>query len=280
MDLNLGDGVVETVLHGYELDFGIWAPHDPGEERARLRISNGLKAQYAALSYCWGSTRQLSTTEEILKPFTEEEIEMKKLTQTLQDAFMFISMMPQIYEGAAVTLSAASASACSPGFLEDRAQVRDVLDDSFPLPCALKETGQTSVEDILENFAKKSIDQRAWTLQESWLAPRLLIYGSAPLQWQCLSAGYWAEYTCREMTDVEDKLPALSGLAAEFGRPLDDEYLAGLWKSTLPYSLLWYQVSERPTSPSSTYRAPLWSWASIDGRIRFETPTRGLQRRR
>jgi hypothetical protein len=39
-------------------------------------------------------------------------------------------MMPRIYEGATVTLSVASASDCGHGLLEDRNQVRDVIDDS------------------------------------------------------------------------------------------------------------------------------------------------------
>jgi hypothetical protein len=39
-------------------------------------------------------------------------------------------MMPRIYEGATVTLSVASASGCGHGFLEDRNQVREVIDDS------------------------------------------------------------------------------------------------------------------------------------------------------
>jgi hypothetical protein len=338
---------------------------ESGTERIKLKISKGAKAQYAALSYCWGSTKQMTTTLESLLSFTEDGIEIKDLPKTLQDAIhvcrnlelryiwidslcilqdsavdkaVEISMMPQIYKGATVTISAAVASDCGQGFLEDRSHVRDVLDASFPLPYALKDTGKTDLQEVLGNldeddtdgiflcpspycgfnvkeFEKEPINQRAWTLQESWLSPRLLIYGAGPLQWQCLSAAKsfggtlpsqvqedffptrnrhkfiaprpdvadqetlsseWmtivSEYTGRSMTDPQDKLPALSGIAAEFGRLSGDEYVAGLWASTLPYSLLWHQVSQPPSPPNETYRAPSWSWAAVDGVIRFEDP--------
>ncbi|KAH8791799.1 hypothetical protein BGZ57DRAFT_749308, partial [Hyaloscypha finlandica] len=47
------------------------------------------------------------------------------------DKAIEISMMPRIYEGATVTLSVASTSGCGHGFLEDKNQIRDVIDDSF-----------------------------------------------------------------------------------------------------------------------------------------------------
>ncbi|KAF2813107.1 uncharacterized protein BDZ99DRAFT_517395 [Mytilinidion resinicola] len=72
-----------------------------------------------------------------------------------------------------------------------------------------------------------------------------------------------------------DKLPAVSGLAQSFlenmklmnGEP--DVYLAGLWKGDLIPSLLRCVVGWDHTKPSE-YRAPSWSWASINGRIKFE----------
>ncbi|KAL5323084.1 hypothetical protein ACEPPN_007612 [Leptodophora sp. 'Broadleaf-Isolate-01'] len=80
-------------------------------------------------------------------------------------------------------------------------------------------------------------------------------------------------YTCLEITNPHDRLPALSGITS--GRK--DVYLAGLWKSILLESLHWYPLS-RSYSPSGRimayrpngYRAPTWSWASIESPIRFE----------
>ena len=73
------------------------------------------------------------------------------------------------------------------------------------------------------------------------------------------------DYASRQLTFAKDKLPALSGLAryTSHTRP-DDMYLAGLWKSELPSNLLWGVIKGvRP----STYRAPSWSWAALDGEI-------------
>lgn len=69
-------------------------------------------------------------------------------------------------------------------------------------------------------------------------------------------------YGPRKLTKPSDKLPALSGLARIFSERLDDEYLAGLWKKDLLEGLLWQGLSCRRVKP---YRAPSWSWASMDG---------------
>jgi len=72
----------------------------------------------------------------------------------------------------------------------------------------------------------------------------------------------WAQiiehYTQRKLTNGEDKLVAVSALAKEIGAILNDEYLAGIWRKTLPWGLLWsvfsYDVLDAIRSPR--YRAP------------------------
>jgi hypothetical protein len=53
----------------------------------------------------------------------------------------------------------------------------------------------------------------------------------------------WCEivaiYTRRALTLGTDRLPAISGIAAQFGSILCDEYKSGLWKSTMECELLW-----------------------------------------
>ncbi|KAF2742809.1 HET-domain-containing protein [Sporormia fimetaria CBS 119925] len=76
-------------------------------------------------------------------------------------------------------------------------------------------------------------------------------------------------YTRRQMTFPSDKLPALAGLAHKVntirnaGLEGDLDYLAGLWRSNLLEGLCWF--APRPCQPSKEYRAPSWSWASVDG---------------
>lgn len=79
-------------------------------------------------------------------------------------------------------------------------------------------------------------------------------------------------YTATLLTVPSDKLIALSGLAKKFLPRMDDVYVAGMWKRWLNVSLLWYvdngqKVDGSPSSRPQYYRAPSWSWASVDGVI-------------
>lgn len=77
-------------------------------------------------------------------------------------------------------------------------------------------------------------------------------------------------YTRSNLTKEEDKLVAISGVAKDMQQLLNDEYLAGLWRRHLPYHLLWYKERASLTSfrlGTAKYRAPSWSWASLDGEI-------------
>lgn len=75
----------------------------------------------------------------------------------------------------------------------------------------------------------------------------------------------WAQtiehYTQRKLTNNKDKLVAVSAPAKEIGAILNDEYLAGIRRKTLPWGLLWsvfmYDVLDAVRSPK--YRAPSWS---------------------
>lgn len=74
------------------------------------------------------------------------------------------------------------------------------------------------------------------------------------------------EYTKCQLTRQSDKLVAFSGLAKVFEKATGDEYVAGWWKSRLAEQLDWRVY--HPVARSDTYRAPSWSWASIDGQVR------------
>jgi hypothetical protein len=75
------------------------------------------------------------------------------------------------------------------------------------------------------------------------------------------------DYTSRNISVPADKLVALAGIVEQFHLVYNSQYLAGLWQKTLLLDLLWYndsfELERRPTE----YRAPSWSWASINGRV-------------
>lgn len=92
------------------------------------------------------------------------------------------------------------------------------------------------------------------------------------------ASGCWedivTEYTQCNVTKSEDKLVAVSGLAKKLQAVIGGEYFAGLWGSAIPQQLLW-QVDPTsgpdrivPLRPAQ-YRAPFWSWASLDGNVFF-----------
>jgi len=93
-----------------------------------------------------------------------------------------------------------------------------------------------------------------------------------------------SNYMNLNITYPNDILPALSGCARIFSRLSGDQYLAGLWKSSISEDLVWYierrgdsskpeasntgvierrvdRFAPKPRPPSWT--APSWSWASV-----------------
>ncbi|KAH7090773.1 heterokaryon incompatibility protein-domain-containing protein [Paraphoma chrysanthemicola] len=150
--------------------------------------------------------------------------------------------------------------------------------------------------------------ERAWVYQERLLAPRVLHLTAHELVFECaesticqcsntdqtyvISEGdpkvdhamalafggtdvskRWRtvvqEYSPLRLTFAKDRLPALAGLAHQFAehRP-GDTYLAGVWRRTLFADMLW-TAFPGPAAPLQIWRAPSWSWACIQGAIRY-----------
>jgi Heterokaryon incompatibility protein (HET) len=113
--------------------------------------------------------------------------------------------------------------------------------------------------------------------QTSITTPALLpnTFGSKSRQVQFTAWHRLVEkYTLRKLTRASDKLPAISGMALKIQDMVESEYLAGLWQSNLVEDLLWSSAPDLQdpdlASPLSDYRAPTWSWASVDTQIRYE----------
>lgn len=82
------------------------------------------------------------------------------------------------------------------------------------------------------------------------------------------------EYTRCDLSNLSDKLIALSGMAQsvwlDWRSKIDGDvqYIAGIWNIHLPHALLWTCTLCGPRP--ATYIAPTWSWASTDGQIDFQ----------
>jgi hypothetical protein len=225
-----------------------------------------------------------------------------------------IGLMGHIYANAMCNLSALGASAESGGlfFPRNAESIR-----KLKLEIACKDGPYDLVHEGFWVSAVDDMDLniRGWVFQERLLAPRILHFGSEQLFWECREwnacesypeglreeiwtrpwKGYFGlshvpsekpiwyglveQYTRCSLTMDEDKLVAISGIAKLVQRKLEDDYLAGLWRRNLPKDLLW-QVREDEVGAQrpDRYRAPSWSWASVDGRILYQSSWTGQDR--
>ncbi|CZR53734.1 uncharacterized protein PAC_03614 [Phialocephala subalpina] len=158
-----------------------------------------------------------------------------------------------------------------------------------------------------EKYLSGPLLRRGWVVQERILSPRVLHFGSNQISWECyehfaceafpngthdfdmhkkskhdhppLAActevwelmQQWPAIVlafCRcDLTMPKDKLVALSGIAKTIqGRFEGLGYLAGLWNHNLEDQLLWYMMAPAKTR-AEPYRAPTWSWVSLDREI-------------
>ncbi|TGJ84188.1 hypothetical protein E0Z10_g4572 [Xylaria hypoxylon] len=96
-------------------------------------------------------------------------------------------------------------------------------------------------------------------------------------------------YTRTNLTKPSDKLIALAGVAQLMSPPDDptntmssNRYLAGLFEQHLLLMLEWhsdgnmYSLPEPSRARPLQYRAPSWSWASVDRRVFYDYLPRGI----
>lgn len=151
-----------------------------------------------------------------------------------------------------------------------------------------------------ENTERHGWLGRGWTFQEWMLSPRVLHINGLTL-WDCFN-GYaneldhrkieeatlqrspeefgkvegisWesivVEYSKRQITKRADLLPALAGLAESYRRVTKWTYLAGIWRETMPISLLWQADRHARADRRITDQTmPSWSWAHSNSPVSY-----------
>ncbi len=78
-----------------------------------------------------------------------------------------------------------------------------------------------------------------------------------------------ARFTHRQLTIESDRILAIAGLAEKYSAIFPGRYLAGIWNFWLPYDLLWLVPEPLPGDKPQKYQAPSWSWAAVNGPIKF-----------
>lgn len=80
---------------------------------------------------------------------------------------------------------------------------------------------------------------------------------------------YVIQYTSRKLSHPKaDKLIAFSTIARRYAEWIEGDYCAGIFRNTMPWGLLWEGHNSGAES-LATYRAPSWSWASLDHEVYF-----------
>jgi hypothetical protein len=80
------------------------------------------------------------------------------------------------------------------------------------------------------------------------------------------------DYSARALTQSTDKLPAVASIARALAKQASMTYMAGLWKEDFLSGLFWFRNKDTEAlTPPQQYRAPSWSWASVDGRIDYRS---------
>jgi hypothetical protein len=74
-------------------------------------------------------------------------------------------------------------------------------------------------------------------------------------------------YSARVLSYPNDKLPALSGIAKAFHARLETKYVAGIWLHHTMQGLSWRRQQKSTSGNVQPYRAPSFSWASIEGSV-------------
>ncbi|KAG4443507.1 hypothetical protein IFR05_000980 [Cadophora sp. M221] len=75
------------------------------------------------------------------------------------------------------------------------------------------------------------------------------------------------EFTQKNLTQPNDRLRAVEGIASEFSDSTSSIYVqnAGIWKSDMIGGMAWYRQWNQDSKQLSI--APSWSWASISGQV-------------
>jgi hypothetical protein len=128
-----------------------------------------------------------------------------------------------------------------------------------------------------------SLERIAAGLKSVKMAPRIkVIHNENETEAFNQAWGVWfrliEEYTSRDMSFQSDKLPALSGVISALQKLICDTCLAGIWKSWFLQGLLWrlqdpdwdtYVFFPKKAQRAESWRAPSWSFASVEGVVLY-----------
>ncbi|KAK4226737.1 heterokaryon incompatibility protein-domain-containing protein [Podospora fimiseda] len=209
--------------------------------------------------------------------------------------------MAVVFQNADVVLGADRARDSNDGFLK-LSEIKTGIPIAF-----IQDEGVTvharATKCHEHSWTREPLSKRTWTLQEELLASRMIHFTEGEMIWKCQSQtrcecteldreltgqnknslhddhpsaqfsladqNRWLAIVNstfdRSITNPYDLLPALSGIATKFQQKGAGRYLAGMWQDDILRNLLWSTANSQPRLVP--YRAPSWSWASVDSPV-------------
>lgn len=215
-------------------------------DMARIIHSDGLAAEYIALSHCWGGYIATTLTSETSSQY-QHALPQAELPANFRDSitiarqlgihYLWIDslcilqdsaqdwekesqMMARVYGDATLTLSAIAASGSSIGLLSNNPppapqpspvtlRIHPSDDPAYHVLVHREDPDEESLRS-LTNSAPLSL--RGWTLQEAILSPRTLFYGARQIYWSCPETYHAADGLCLHLKAPQSQYPAISNL--------------------------------------------------------------------
>ncbi|RBR15616.1 uncharacterized protein FIESC28_07257 [Fusarium coffeatum] len=235
-----------------------------------IEVASGQRGRYTALSHCWGGGIDIRTTKGNYASqkkglrYCDLPLSFQHATTVTRglgirylwiDALCIIQdsqsdweiesgNMGAIYQHAYLVIGADMSSNSFGGFLD--VQSGGYNGDGWPIATVNNDIIYARSEHSGNNnyggahpLYNEPLSDRAWTLQEQVLSSRMVHFASKEMVWE----------------------------SKHFQDHGAGEYLAGLWREDLPMGLLWEYRGER-SSRVVPYRAPSWSWASVNLDVR------------
>ncbi|KAM5349286.1 hypothetical protein ACJ41O_005793 [Fusarium nematophilum] len=213
-------------------------------------------ARFACLSYRWGADpEEIVRTTSANMAEHAKGIEVHKLPKTVIDAVIVCRELciPYLWVDALCIIQRRADMAKDGVAAQDWLEEGSRMDDIYGLShlTIYAEAATTCKESFLgaqirgsEAYQRRVVNVRAPNGQAAFVRE-----------------GGMSQYQSNEKSEMSQQ-------ASESGKACKDEYLAGLWRSTLLDSLPWH------ASGSNKYRrldggVPTWSWASLDGSVVF-----------
>ncbi|KAF7554828.1 hypothetical protein G7046_g6699 [Stylonectria norvegica] len=225
------------------------------KEMSSVELSGISSSGFSALSYCWGGPQEFSLSKTSHRHL-KNGFETSELPQTLQDAVWAveklglrylwidslcvfqdnnedkqqeIARMASYYGGAVVTICAAAASRVVQGFLSPRETPSYQVG---PFRLALRSKGVDKGHMYLLQEIPAEVEPttlRGWTLQESLLSRRILIFAKRQLYWCCVNSyagcgGLYVKLVNRVLGNDESLVENIHPLGAMLDRRTFDQW--------------------------------------------------------